>query len=80
MTILVRDFEWDEDNLRHLEEAHPHISLADLEDIITEAGEYAKMGKDRFGKMVYAATRGNLTVLFNILPGSRVRVFTVLRR
>ena len=77
MTILIREFEWDDDNVRHLEEAHPHISQDDLEDIVSDARLYSKMGRDRFGKMVYGVRRGNLTVLFNILPGNRARVFSV---
>lgn len=80
MTIRVRRFEWDEANVDHLELAHPHISLEDLEEIVITASGYVKVRRDRYGKMVYAASRGALVVQFNILPGNIVRIFSVHTR
>jgi hypothetical protein len=77
MTVRINAFQWDRNNLMHLEAAHPHISLDDLMDIVEGAPVYLKTRRDRYGKMVYAARRGNLTVLFNLLPGNIVRIFSV---
>lgn len=80
MTITVGGFEWDDTNVDHIELAHPHISLDDLEEIVATASEYAKVRRDRYGKMVYAASRGNMVVLFNVLSGNIVRIFSVHMR
>jgi uncharacterized DUF497 family protein len=77
MTVQIRGFQWDEHNLAHLDLAHPQIGLDDLEDIVREASAYAKTRRDRYGRMVYTAKRENLTVLFNLLPGNVVRIFSV---
>ena len=77
MSIKIIDFEWDEYNLGHLQRAHPHLDAELLEDIVREAKKYTQLGKDRYGKTVYAARRGKLTVLFNIKRNRMVRIFSV---
>ena len=77
MSITIVDFEWDEYNLGHLQQAHPHLDPELLEDIVREAKRYIQLGKDRYGKTVYGARRGKLTVLFNIKRNRMVRIFSV---
>ncbi len=77
MSIHIEGFEWDADNVAHLEHAHPHISLELLEDIVRGAKQYAARRSDRYGKKVYAARQGKLLVLFNLKPGSIARIFSV---
>ena len=78
--MVIAEFEWDEYNLGHLQSAHPHISPDLLEDVVREAKRYRQLGKDRYGKTVYAARRGKLTVLFNIKLNRIVRIFSVRER
>jgi hypothetical protein len=80
MSIKIVDFEWDEHNVGHIQQAHPHIDLEMLEDIVHQAKNYAQLGKDQFGKTVYGARRGRLMVLFNIKMGRIARIFSVKER
>ena len=77
MTIKVGGFEWDEANVDHIELAHPHISLDDLQSVVLAAKKYFRIGEDQYGKAVYTARQGNLVVYFNIKPGAMVRIFSV---
>ena len=80
MSVKIVDFEWDEHNVGHIQQAHSHIDLEMLEDIVRQSKNYVRLGEDRFGKTVYAAKRGGLMVLFNIKSGSIARIFSVKRR
>lgn len=77
MSVDVEDFEWDADNVTHLEHAHPSIPLDLLEDIVLNAKQYSARRSDRFGKKVYGARQGGLLVLFNLKPGRIARIFSV---
>lgn len=77
MSITIVDFEWDEYNLLLLQQTHSHLDPELLEDIVRQPKRCMQLGKHRYGKMVYGATRGRLTVLFNIKRNRIVRIFSV---
>ena len=77
MSIDIRGFEWDEYNIAHLRERHPDIALDDLEEIVLEAKQYVRGCVDRYGKVAYAARRGNLQVWFNVKKGRIARIYSV---
>ena len=80
VSIAVINVGCDEYNLGHLQQAHPHLDPELLEEIVREAKRYIQLGKDRYGKMVYGARRGRLTVLFKIKRNRIVRIFSVRKQ
>jgi len=77
LSIKIRRFEWDRYNIQHLKERHPEYDIELLEEIVRTAKRYRRWGKDRYGKRVYAARRGNLIVLFNLKKNQTARIFSV---
>ena len=76
--MIINGFIWDAGNLDHLQHAHPHIVLADLEDIVLTC-QKRYIGTDSRDNKVYAARRAKLTVLFNHRD-NKARIFTVLTK
>ncbi|MBI1923385.1 hypothetical protein HYR99_03950 [Candidatus Poribacteria bacterium] len=77
MSIKILRFEWDGYNVEHLKQRHPAYDLELLEEIVRMAKTYKRFGVDRYGKTVYGAKRGNLTVLFNLKKNRTARIFSI---
>jgi len=77
MSITIREFEWDEYNVAHLEHSHPDLDLEQLEDIVRRAKRYVKLGKDRLGHQVYGARRSRLVVRLTLRKRRAARIFSV---
>jgi len=73
--MLINGFIWDNANLEHLEQAHPHYDINLLEEIVLTCPK-RYIGADSRNNKVYAAQRNKITVLFNH-RSNRARIFSI---
>lgn len=67
---------WDEGNISHLEQAHPHILRQDLEDIVREASKFRFVSRHpRTGLKNFMVRRGRLAVVFTLIILHEYSVF-----
>ena len=74
----IKHFIWDEGNISHLEQAHPHLLRQDLEDIVREASKFRFVSRHpRTGLKNFMVRRGRLAVVFTVIRYDTARIFSV---